>query len=232
MVMPPGPHDSASRRMALERRRRAFTWLVGTAVASLAFGMLPGLHLVLWIHVLADIALGVFVGYLIRSRNMAGYSASYSHRGPAASAPGFAGAPPVARAVSPPASAPRMRVDELVYSAPAEHRRPLSYEPFQGGYEPAALRRPVAANGNGASSYTRRPDSSGAAVIVRPSSKVKLKLDEGRSFGPGTISGQSGAVDPREVQVVRRGNSGTPARSGSLDFFVPDEDEALAVTGG
>ncbi|MGH2809579.1 MAG: hypothetical protein ACRDIA_01720 [Actinomycetota bacterium] len=206
-----------------------FTWLVGTAVASLAFGMLPGLHLILWIHVLADIALGAFVGYLIRSRNIGGYAAPMA-RAVAAAPPArsFAGGPPAA-----------VRPAEPAYAA--EPRRPLSYQPFQPAYEPPALRGPVIASGNGASAYARRSDFSSAAVVVRPSSKVvlkaddkvKLTLDDGMSFRPGTISGRSGAVAPREVVVVRRGKTETPAaRAGTLDFFTPDEDEALAVTGG
>lgn len=63
---------SAARRMRTQRRRReVFYSLAGGSAATLLLGLVPGLHAVLMVHLLVDIA---FVGYLaalVRFRNVA-----------------------------------------------------------------------------------------------------------------------------------------------------------------
>jgi hypothetical protein len=63
---------ATARRLRTQRRRReVFYSLAGGSVATLLLGLVPGLHPVLMVHLLVDIA---FVGYLaalVRFRNIA-----------------------------------------------------------------------------------------------------------------------------------------------------------------
>jgi hypothetical protein len=69
---PMSASGGTARRMRTQRRRReVFYSLAGGSVATLLLGMVPGLHAVLMVHLLVDIA---FVGYLaalVRFRNVA-----------------------------------------------------------------------------------------------------------------------------------------------------------------
>jgi hypothetical protein len=69
--LPVAATDGAARRLRTQRRRReVFYSLLGGSAATLLLGMVPGMHAVLIVHLLVDIA---FVGYLaalVRFRNI------------------------------------------------------------------------------------------------------------------------------------------------------------------
>ena len=69
VVMPRDPHEEVmTRKATIARRRKAFIALLGIAGASLLLGLLPPLRFMLGLHLVADVVLAGFVGYLIWSR--------------------------------------------------------------------------------------------------------------------------------------------------------------------
>lgn len=61
----------ATRSQVQKRRRDIFIGLVAAAVISLLFGAVPGLHILLLVHLLADALLGTYCALLIRVRHAA-----------------------------------------------------------------------------------------------------------------------------------------------------------------
>jgi len=62
---------TATRLRTQRRRREVFYSLAGGSAATLLLGMVPGLHAVLMVHLLVDIAFVGYVAALVRFRNMA-----------------------------------------------------------------------------------------------------------------------------------------------------------------
>lgn len=67
VVMPPAPRQTRL-DASLHRRRRVFVSLLLSAAATLIFGVLPGLHPLLWWHLAFDAALCGFVVYLVKKK--------------------------------------------------------------------------------------------------------------------------------------------------------------------
>ncbi len=62
---------SVARSQAQRRRRDVFTALVAAAAGSLLVGLVPGLRIVLLVHLAIDILLAAYVALLIRQRSLA-----------------------------------------------------------------------------------------------------------------------------------------------------------------
>lgn len=98
VVMPPAPPLTPSRQSgqssAVGRRRKVFTGLVAICGVTLALGLVPALHWVLWIHLLADLVLAAMIALLVGLRAMSDtpipYMSAPSLYGPAELGPGSA----------------------------------------------------------------------------------------------------------------------------------------------
>ncbi len=62
---------SAARSRTLRRRRDVFTALVGAAAVTLLLGLVPGLRVLLLVHLVVDVLLAAYVALLIRQRGLA-----------------------------------------------------------------------------------------------------------------------------------------------------------------
>jgi len=62
--LPQGP--KRRRNLVIQRRRRNFLRLAIVAVSSLILGVIPGLHYFLWVNLVADVALALYVVQLRR----------------------------------------------------------------------------------------------------------------------------------------------------------------------
>jgi len=62
---------SAARSRTLRRRRDVFTALVGAAAVTLLLGLVPGLRVLLLVHLVVDALLAAYVALLIRQRGLA-----------------------------------------------------------------------------------------------------------------------------------------------------------------
>ena len=65
------PPVSSARRRTQKRRRDVFVALLAGMLTSLLLGMFPGLHLLLIVHVLMDLAFAAYVAMLVKVRNVA-----------------------------------------------------------------------------------------------------------------------------------------------------------------
>jgi hypothetical protein len=63
--------QDAARRRTVKRRRDVFYALLSSMAGTLVLGMLPGLHVLLGLHVVLDALCLAYVGMLIRMRNQA-----------------------------------------------------------------------------------------------------------------------------------------------------------------
>lgn len=66
VLVPPHTETASAPPLSVHRRRRIFTGLVAAAASSLFFGLVPGLHLVLWAHLVVDVCLIGFCVYLVK----------------------------------------------------------------------------------------------------------------------------------------------------------------------
>jgi len=66
-----GPASAARRLRTQRRRREVFFSLLGGVAGTLLLGLIPGLHAVLMVNVLVDIAFAGYLFALLRFRNLA-----------------------------------------------------------------------------------------------------------------------------------------------------------------
>ena len=69
--MRPVSAAAASRSRTIRRRRDVLTALVVAVVVTLVLGLLPPFHLLLMVHVVADVLLVAYVALLVHQRNVA-----------------------------------------------------------------------------------------------------------------------------------------------------------------
>jgi hypothetical protein len=69
VLVPPTPEQVvASRKRSLARHRQVLSWLILAAVMTLVFGILPGLHVLLKVHVAIDVLALAHVVFLVKTR--------------------------------------------------------------------------------------------------------------------------------------------------------------------
>ncbi|MDQ6782233.1 MAG: hypothetical protein M3063_02055 [Actinomycetota bacterium] len=69
--MPPSAQAARRRAERQKRRRDVFFALMAGVVGSLILGVIPGLHVMLYIQVLFDLLTAGYVALLVRRRNLA-----------------------------------------------------------------------------------------------------------------------------------------------------------------
>jgi hypothetical protein len=68
VLTPRRPTDQQDRKMTILRRRRIFVSLLGAFGCTLFFGILPGLHSMLWVSLILAITLGGYVAFLVQEK--------------------------------------------------------------------------------------------------------------------------------------------------------------------
>jgi predicted lipid-binding transport protein (Tim44 family) len=126
----PLPTAQAARRRAQgqKRRRDVFFALLAGVVGSLVLGIIPGLHAMLYIQVLFDLLMAMYLGLLIRMRNLAAereLKLAYMPGNRRVQEPGYAPVQPIAR---------------RAVTARESYQDEYDYE-FDYGYSELAVRR-------------------------------------------------------------------------------------------
>ncbi|MGI8426084.1 MAG: hypothetical protein ACR2FO_03495, partial [Actinomycetota bacterium] len=80
VVMPSAPRQESAGNFAIARRKKVFTGLLVFCGSTLALGLMPGLHWLLWLNVIGDLVLAVMVSFLVSLQAAKRESRQYTPR--------------------------------------------------------------------------------------------------------------------------------------------------------